>query len=79
MTVTIKPTLTSLTYDFGNGTGAGPTTSTGGPRPTGDITATYTDPGTFTVRADAVYTGYVSIDGSDWIEIPGTAAVTGVP
>ncbi|MBK6885383.1 MAG: hypothetical protein IPH03_02335 [Tetrasphaera sp.] len=79
MTVTIKPTLTSLTYDFGNGTGAGPTTSTGGPYPTGDITATYTDPGTFTVRADAVYTGYVSIDGSDWIEIPGTAAVTGVP
>ncbi|MBK6885385.1 MAG: hypothetical protein IPH03_02345 [Tetrasphaera sp.] len=70
MTVTIKPTLTSLTYDFGNGTGVGPTTSTGGPYPTGDITATYTDPGTFTVRADAVYTGYVSIDGSDWIEIP---------
>ncbi|MFN8099488.1 MAG: hypothetical protein U0Q21_14510 [Dermatophilaceae bacterium] len=79
MTITIRPQLDSLTYDFGDGTSQGPTTSTGGPYPTGDIVHTYADPGTYSVRADAVYRGYVSIDDSEWIEIPGEVAIPGTP
>ena len=79
MTVTVRPTLDSVTYDFGDGTTSGPTTSPGGPYPTGDIVHAYASAGTYPVRADAVYRGYVSIDESDWIEIPGTVAIPGTP
>lgn len=79
MTVTVRPTLDSVTYDYGDGATSGPTTSPGGPYPTGDIVHSYPSAGTYTVRADAVYRGYVSIDESDWIEIPGTVAIPGTP
>lgn len=79
MTITVRPTLASVTYNYGDGTTFGPTTSTGGPYPTGDVIHAYADPGAYSVSADVLYRGYVSIDDSDWIEIPGTVAISGTP
>ncbi len=79
MQITIKPVLQSVTYDFGDGSSEGPTTSTGGPYPSGDIVKTYERGGKYQVRADAVYKGYVMVDGSEWIEIPGEVSIAGTP
>ncbi|MEI2777959.1 MAG: hypothetical protein V9G19_18745 [Tetrasphaera sp.] len=77
MQITIRPVLQSVTYDFGDGTREGPTTSVGGPYPSGDIVKTYASKGVYAVGADAVYKGYVMIDGSEWIEIPGEVSIPG--
>ncbi|MFQ6170448.1 hypothetical protein ACK8HX_02480 [Oryzobacter sp. R7] len=77
-TVEIRPRLKSVTYHLGEQT-VGPTTSLGGPHPTGDITATYTRPGTRQVRVDVVYTGQFRVGGSGWIDIPGEVDLTGAP
>ena len=79
MHITLKPELNSVTYTFGDGTSIGPTLSLGGPYPSGDITKTYEAAGDYQVKADVVYKGYVSVDGSDWIEIPGTVDIAGTP
>lgn len=79
MNITLKPELNSITYSFGDGSTVGPTLNLGGPYPSGDITKTFDEAGEFQVSADAVYTGWVSIDGSEWIEIPGTVAIAGTP
>ena len=42
--IEVRPRLKSITYHLGTTT-IGPTTSLGGPHPTGDIRATYTQPG----------------------------------
>lgn len=76
--IEIRPRLKSVTYHLGERT-IGPTTSLGGPHPTGDIRLTYSRPGTHQVRADIVYTGQFRVGGSGWIDIPGEVDLTGTP
>lgn len=75
--VRIKPTFKSNNFVFGDGTSSGPTSSFGGPYPTGDITHKYDKAGTVTVSASTVYGGEFSINGGAYVPIPGTATVTG--
>ena len=77
--VRIKPVLGDVTYHFGDGTSAGPTMDLGGPYPSGGIVKVYPSAGVFRVRVDARVLGQVSISGSDWIDIPGEASLTGSP
>ena len=73
----IKPIFESMTYDFGDGTSQGPTTSLGGVYPSGDIVKAYEAAGTYGVHATTVLKGEVSLNGSEWIAIPGQADLTG--
>ncbi|UJH69866.1 hypothetical protein [Ornithinimicrobium sp. INDO-MA30-4] len=75
--VDIRPRLDSATYFFGDGSTSGPTTSLGGPYPTGDITHTYTSSGAVNPHIEATYTGEVSVDGGAWQPIPATVSITG--
>jgi hypothetical protein len=77
--VRIKPVFTSANYVFGDGAESGPVASLGGPYPIGDIVHAYTHPADVQVRIDVTYGGQFSIDGGPWIDIPGTATVTGTP
>ena len=76
--IEVRPRLKSITYHLGTTT-IGPTTSLGGPHPTGDIRATYLQPGTHRVRADIVYTGQFRVGGSQWFDIPGDVDLQGTP
>jgi len=76
--VEVRPVLKSVTYHLGETT-VGPTTSLGGPHPTGDVRVTYTGPGIHQVRADIVYTGQFRVGGSGWIDIPGEVELQGTP
>ena len=76
--IEVRPRLKSITYHLGTTT-IGPTTSLGGPHPTGDIRATYAQPGTHEVRADIVYTGQFRVGGSQWFDIPGDVDLPGTP
>ena len=75
--VRIKPVFQSITYDFGDGTSEGPTTDLGGPYPFGTIVKSYQHSGTFNVQVHATLTGQVSLNGSEWIDIPGQADLNG--
>jgi hypothetical protein len=75
--VEIRPKVKSITYVYGDGTTSGPTTSLGGPYPTGDITKTYQQAGDFAVRADVTYAGEFRVDGGQWIAIPGDVTIRG--
>lgn len=74
--VEVRPVLKSITYHLGDQV-VGPTTSLGGPYPTGDVRASYARPGIHEVRADTIYTGQFRVGGSDWFDIPGEVALTG--
>src|SRR4051794_3269717 len=75
--VQIRPKLTSFTYVFGDGSTVGPTTSTGGVYPDGDITHVYRSRGESPVRVDTTFGADFSLDGSTWDEIPSTVTVPG--
>ncbi len=75
--VRIRPTLEHFTYVFGDGTTFGPTTSTGGRYPDGDITRTYAKAGTYSTHVDITYGGEFSVNGGAWTRIPDTVAVPG--
>jgi hypothetical protein len=75
--VDIRPRLDAVTYHFGDGATAGPTTDLGGPHPTGGIVHEYSQKGSFPVRADITYGGQFRVNGGDWSDIPGTATITG--
>ncbi|KRF29516.1 hypothetical protein ASG91_00335 [Phycicoccus sp. Soil802] len=75
--VEIRPRVKSITYDYGDGSTSGATTSLGGPYPEGDITRTYTRAGDFTVRADVTYSGQFRVNGGQWIDIPGDVTIRG--
>ena len=77
LTVRVKPVFQSVTYSFGDGTGEGPTTKLGGPYPTGDIVHPYDTGGVYDTQVTAVVTGQVSLNGSEWIDIPGQADLAG--
>jgi hypothetical protein len=74
--IEVRPRLKSVTYHLGNRT-IGPTENLGGPYPTGDIIATYTEAGAVDVHADIVYTGQFRTGGSDWFDIPGEVDLRG--
>lgn len=75
--VRIRPNLESVTYDFGDGTTFGPTSSLGGGYPDGDVTHIYAGDGDFEPTATVTFAGEVSVDGGDWATVPGTAEITG--
>lgn len=77
LTVRVKPIFRSVTYDFGDGTSHGPTTDLGGLYPTGSVTKTYESGGVYDIVIRAVLTGQVSLNGSEWMDIPGQADLTG--
>jgi len=76
--IEVRPRLKSITYHLGTTT-IGPTTSLGGPYPSGDIRAVYRQPGDQQVRADIVYSGQFRVGGSAWFDIPGTVDLEGTP
>lgn len=75
--VRIRPTLIGVTYVTGDGAAIGPTTSLGGPYPTGDITHEYLQAAQVTPYISVEYGGEVSVDGGAWSTIPGSATVEG--
>lgn len=75
--VQIRPKLVGFTYVFGDGSTTGPTTSTGGVYPDGDITHLYRAKGEYPVRVDTTFGADFSLDGSTWDEIPSTVTVPG--
>ena len=77
--VRIRPTLEHFSYVFGDGTTFGPTESTGGPYPDGDITRTYDRPGSYRTHVDITYGGEFSVNGGAWTRIPDTVTVAGPP
>lgn len=78
-TLEIEAIARSLDYHYGDGNSSGPTTSLGGPHPTGDIRWTYKQPGTMTTRVDTVYGGRFRLNGSPWMTIPDTVTIQGTP
>jgi hypothetical protein len=77
--VRIRPTSEGYTYVFGDGASSGPTFSTGGVYPNGDITHTYPKAGVYNAQIDITYGGEFSVGGGEWIQIPDTVPVTGLP
>ena len=73
--VRIRPKLLSFTYHFGDGESVGPTTSTGGVYPNGDVRHTYRKAGTYSSNVTVVWGADFSVDGSPWLEIPDTVSV----
>ncbi len=78
LTLQIRPTLTSYTYDFGDGTRHGPTTDPGGTYPHGRIRHTYRDTAAAEpVRTTATYSGQYRLPGGTWQDIGITVPITG--
>ncbi|GAA2160671.1 hypothetical protein [Pedococcus bigeumensis] len=75
--VEIRPQVKSITYDYGDGSTSGATTSLGGPFPAGDVTKTYSRAGEFSVRADVTYSAEFRVNGGQWIDIPGEVTIRG--
>ncbi len=75
--VRIRPKLIGFTYVFGDGTTHGPTASTGGVYPDGDVTHVYEGKGEFAARVDTTFGADFSLDGSSWDEIPSTVTRSG--
>lgn len=76
-TVRIKPVLKSNTFRFGDGATLGPTKSSGGVYPTGDVRHTYMHRGSVGSSITTVYGGKFSVDGSAFVDLPGAATITG--
>ena len=74
--VQLRIRAASHTYDFADGTRLGPTTSAGGPYPTGGITHTYTKSGTYAPTATTVLTADYRLADGPWQPITGTATRT---
>lgn len=62
----------SHTYDFGDGTRHGPTTSPGGPYPTGDVTHTYRTAGQVTPSATTTYAADYRFADGPWTPLTGS-------
>ena len=77
--VDIRPQLDAITYHFGDGSTYGPTKDLGGPHPTGTVIHEYAQAGNFDARADITYGGQFRVNGGEWLDIPGTADITGSP
>ncbi|MGW5239015.1 hypothetical protein ACWEOW_08785 [Monashia sp. NPDC004114] len=73
--VEIRPTLKGFLYLFGDGGTLGPTDSSGGTYPRGDIVHTYGGPGRFSSRVDVTFGGEFRINNGQWVAIPDTVTV----
>ena len=76
-TVQIRPVAASYTYNYGDGTNSGRTTSPGGIYPDGDVRHTYTERGHAPVHIRASYTGQYRLPGGAWQNIDLTVPVDG--
>lgn len=65
----IRPTSLGYTYVFGDRTSSGPTFSSGGTYPNGDVTHAYTKAGVYDSHIDITYGGEYSVNGSEWIPV----------
>lgn len=77
--VRIRPTFVDATYDFGDGNGQGPVSSFGGTWPDGDIQHTYLTKATVNPSISVTYGGEYSVNGGEWLPIPGTVSIDGPP
>lgn len=73
--VDVRPKLMGFVYHFGDGTSEGPTTSTGGVYPNGDIVHTYREPGTYQTNVTATFGADFRINGGAWLNLPSTVVV----
>lgn len=73
--VSIRPRLVGFTYHFGDGTSSGPTRSTGGVWPDGDIVHTYTKRGEMPARVEVEWGADFRINGGEWTRLPDTITV----
>lgn len=77
--VEIRPTFQNATYIFGDGQAVGPTSSHGGPHPTGDVIHTYRKAAVAPVQVNVTYGGQFRVDGGAWVTIPDTVTIEGTP
>lgn len=75
--VDIRPKLVGIVYVYGDGAASEPTTSLGGPYPTGDIVHEFAKGGSYQARADVTYGGQYRVNGGAWITIPGQVTIQG--
>lgn len=73
--VDVRPKLMGFVYHFGDGASEGPTTSTGGVYPNGDIVHTYREPGTYQTNVTATFGADFRINGGAWLNLPSTVVV----
>lgn len=73
--VQIRPRLESFVYHFGDGSSFGPTTSTGGVYPSGDVIHAYPRPGKYPANVDVTFGAQFRINGGAWVDIPDTVTV----
>lgn len=72
-TVDLEIVLSHYVYEHGDGTSTGPTSSAGGPYPTGDITHRYRTAGSYNPVIRATLTARYRVDGGAWRPIAATA------
>lgn len=75
--VDVRVKLDHFTYQFGDGKAFGPTTSTGGVYPSGDITHQFLSGGAYPSNVNTTFGGEFRINGGDWAPIPDTVTVPG--
>lgn len=68
--VRIRPTLETLSYDFGDGAVLTDTVSLGGPYPSGDVSHAYESAGAYTASLQITFGGEYSINGGPWLTVP---------
>jgi hypothetical protein len=73
--VSIRPRLVGLTYHFGDGAVFGPTRSSGGVWPDGDVVHTYTSRGGMPARVEVEWGADFRIGGGEWTRLPDTVSV----
>lgn len=74
--VDLQITAAGFSWHFGDGADATSDTA-GRPYPEQEITHRYTSTDTLTARVDVTYAGRYRVDAGTWLDIPGTATVTG--
>lgn len=78
-TVALRPQARTFAYHFGDGATIGPTPSTGGPYPIGDVKHPYSRAGRYQITITATYTADYSIDGGPWNPLNDTVDIPGPP
>jgi len=77
--VRVRATPSRYAWDFGDGTGHGPTSEPGSPYPALTITHTYERADRYSITLTTYYTGEYSVAGGPWLPITGEAQVTSAP
>lgn len=77
--VQVRATPSRYEWEFGDGSGHGPTSDPGSPYPELSITHEYTVAGAYPVTLVTYYAGEYSVAGGPWLPIVGEAAVRSEP